>query len=157
MRRESSSSLQAVDSLDMEAVSALFAPDVRLLALDGRHAKGKAEVGKVFTGFCAMLRAATHRITAEWHLDNVCIAEVEANYELRDWGQINALPRAFVLRDGPDGIADVHVYEAHEHPLTDHRTDDEGVMDRESMDPTPLRGCQTASTGRGNRPLHSSS
>jgi hypothetical protein len=81
----------------------------------------------VLASFLATLRTTTHRITAEWHEDNVWIAEVEASYELQDWLQINELPRAFVLRDGPDGFADLRVYGAHERPLTDHRTGEEGM------------------------------
>jgi hypothetical protein len=77
--------------------------------------------------FVATVRSATHRITAQWHQDDVWIAEVDATYELQDWLQLNALPRAFVLRAGPDGFADVRVYGAHERPLAEHRTGEEGM------------------------------
>jgi hypothetical protein len=32
-----------------------------------------------------------------------------------------------VVRDGPDGVADVRVYGAHEQPLADHATGEEGM------------------------------
>jgi hypothetical protein len=119
--------LGAFDGRDMDAVSALLSPDARILAVDGRRAEGKAATREFVERFLGMLRSTTHRITAEWHVDNVWIAEVEASYVLRDWLEINALPRAFVLRVGPDGIADVRAYGAHEHPLAEHRTGAEGL------------------------------
>jgi hypothetical protein len=59
------------------------------------------------------------------HVDKAWIAEVEASYTLQDWLQLNEVPRAFVLREGPIGITDLRVYGAHDHALTDHRTGDE--------------------------------
>jgi hypothetical protein len=37
------------------------------------------------------------------------------------------LPRVFVLREGPDGIADLRVYGSHERWLMEHRTGEEGM------------------------------
>ena len=119
--------LAAIDELDVEAAMALVAPDGRLLAVDGRRAEGSDAVRDLLADFLAKLRSTTHQITAQWHQDNVWIAEVEATYELQDWLQMRALPRAFVLREGPDGFVDLRVYGAHEHPLTEHRTGAEGV------------------------------
>ncbi len=101
---------------------ALMAPDCRLLTVDGRRAAGKGAVRELLTDFVATVRSTTHTITAQWHQDNVWIAEVEATYELRDLLKISALPRAFVLREGQDGVAELHVYGAHESPLTEHPT-----------------------------------
>ncbi len=119
--------LGAVDDLDVEAAMALVAPDIRLLTVDGRRAEGIEAVRELLGEFLAMLRSTTHVVTAEWHQDNVWIAEVEATYELEDWLRVSALPRVVVLRDGPDGFADVRFYGAHEHLLTDHRTGEEGM------------------------------
>ena len=119
--------LDAFDKLNLEEVVALFAPDARLMTVDGRRAEGADAVRELLTAFIATLRAATHRITAQWHEDDVWIAEVDASYELQDWLQLNAIPRAFVLREGPAGIADLRVYGAREHQLTDHRTGEEGM------------------------------
>ena len=58
-------------------------------------------------------------------VDGLTFAEVLADYELQDWLQIKALPRAFVLRTSSDGIYDVRVYGAHEQPLSGRPTDDE--------------------------------
>ena len=82
---------------------------------------------ELFTEFVATVRSTTHRITAQWHQDDVWIAEVEASYELRDRSEISALPRACVLRVGPDGVAELHFYGAHEHQLSHHRTGEEGM------------------------------
>ena len=106
---------------------ALIAPDCRLLVVDGRRAEGEAGVRELFTEFVATVRSTTHRVTAQWHQDDVWIAEVEASYELRDRSKISALPRACVLRVGPDGVAELHFYGAHEHQLSDHRTGEEGM------------------------------
>jgi SnoaL-like domain len=119
--------LAAIDGLDVDATMALMAPDVRLLAVDGRRGEGTEAVRKLLTDFISTLRTTSHRITAQWHEDEAWIAEVEANYELRDYLQLNGLPRAFVLRVGPEGITDFRAYGAHEQPLTDHRTGEEGM------------------------------
>jgi Arc/MetJ-type ribon-helix-helix transcriptional regulator len=119
--------LEAFDALDIDAVMAQVAPDARLLVADGRRAEGSDAVRDLLTRFAADLRSTAHRITAQWHQDDVWIAEAEADYELRDWLQLTALPRAFILYEGPEGIRDLHVYGAHEHPLTEHRTGEEGM------------------------------
>ncbi len=116
-----------MDELDLDAVMALLAPDARLLTADGRRGDGAAAVRELFSSFLGELRSTTHTITAEWHEGEVWIAEVEASYELRDYLQLKDLPRAFVVRMGQAGIADVRVYGAHEQPLTEHRTGEEGM------------------------------
>ena len=119
--------LDAIDRLDVDAIMALVAPEVRLLAADGSRAAGAERTREFFAQFVVLVRAATHRISRQWHVDEVWIAEVDADYELRDRLQLKRLPRAFVLRTGPRGITELHVYGAHEHPLGEHRTGDEGV------------------------------
>jgi hypothetical protein len=119
--------LEALDRLDVEAVLALMAPDGKLLRADGRRAQGKDAVREVVTELVNALRSASYRVAAQWHHDDVWIAEVEVSYEFRDWLQLNAIPRAFFVYDGPDGIADIHVYGAHERPITEHRTGEEGM------------------------------
>lgn len=111
--------LRAVDALDVEAVIALVEPDVRLLTVDGHRAAGTVGVRALLSDFVAPLRSSTHRITAQWHPDDTWIAEVEATYELRDMTRIGVLPRAFIVRAGPDGLSDVRVYGAHERPLAE--------------------------------------
>jgi hypothetical protein len=120
--------IAAIDNLDIDAVMAMVAPDCRMLTVDGHRAEGAAGVRQVLSTFFASLRSTSHVITAQWHQDDVWIAELEANYELRDWLQVRALPRAFVVRAGPQGFVDVHVYGAHERPLTEHRTGEEGMV-----------------------------
>jgi hypothetical protein len=119
--------LSAMDELDVDAAMALMAADVRFLAVDGRRGEGKEAVRELVTDFVSTLRSTSHRITAQWHQDDAWIAEVESTYELQDYLQLKALPRAFVLRMGPDGIVELHVYGAHEQPLTEHRTGEEGM------------------------------
>ena len=119
--------LLAVDALDVEAVTALMSPECRILTADGRRASGIEAVGELLREFLAELRAATHRLTAQWHVDDVWIAEADATYELRDWLQTPPLPRAVIVRTGPQGITDVHAYGAHERDLMDHAAGDPGM------------------------------
>jgi hypothetical protein len=115
--------LGAVDRLDLEAAMALMAPQGRMLAVDGRRAEGVDEVRELIADFLAHLRSTTHTITAQWHQDDVWIAEVDATYELTDWLLTGSLPRAVILRAGPDGVTDVRVYGAHEPDLADEDPD----------------------------------
>jgi hypothetical protein len=119
--------LAALDALDTEAVMALVGSEPRFLVADGRRAAGAGAVRDLVTELLTALRSTAHRITAAWHVDDVWIAEVDADYELQDFLQLKALPRVFILRTGDGGIVDVRVYGAHEHPLTDHRTGEEGM------------------------------
>jgi len=106
---------------------ALLAPDARVLLADGRRADGAEAVRELVTGLVSELRSTSHRIVSQWHQDDVWIAEVEADYELADWLELKALPRAFFLKNGPDGISELHVYGAHERPIAEHRTGEEGM------------------------------
>ena len=45
------------------------------------------------------------------------------------------LPRAFVSRTGPEGIASMHIYGGRERPLADHRTGEEGMRISDRSDP----------------------
>jgi hypothetical protein len=116
-----------LDRLDVDAFVSRFARDGRLLTADGQRAEGLDAVRKLVGECLSELRSAKFRITAQWHQDDVWIAEVDADYELRDWLVLNAVPRAFILRDGPDGIADLHVYGAHERPFSDRPDPEAGT------------------------------
>jgi len=117
----------AMDGRDVDALASLFAPGGRLMTADGRHAEGTEAVRELLIEFFGALRSTTHKVTAEWHQDNVWIAEIDASYELRDWLQLKDLSRVLVVREGPEGIDDLRVYGAHERALTAHRTGEEGM------------------------------
>jgi hypothetical protein len=119
--------LRAFDQLDVDGAMALAAPDVRLLTADGRTAQGAPAARELIENVIASLRSTSHRITSQWHLDGVWIAEVYASYEMSDWLALNDLPRAFIVRTNGEQICDLRVYGAHERRLTDHRTGDEGL------------------------------
>jgi hypothetical protein len=106
---------------------AQLAPDPRILVADGRRAEGTEAAHALLTEFLGALRNTEHRITAQWHVEGVWIAELEASYELQDFLELNALPRVFILRMEAEGIAELRAYGAHEQPLTDHRTGEEGM------------------------------
>jgi hypothetical protein len=120
--------LQAIDNRDVDAAMALVTPDVRTLAVDGRRAEGADATRQLVTDFVAGVRSMTHRITAQWHPDDVWIAEVEATYELPDRVTLGALPRVFVVEDGPSGVTALRVYGAHEPSLRDMEAVDEGIL-----------------------------
>lgn len=112
--------LKAIDALDVETFTGLFAPEGRLMTVDGRIANGAAELRQVISRFIADLRATSHRQTAEWHPEpDVWIAELEATYELTNYAQLGPYARAIVLRDGSDGIRELRIYGLHERPLID--------------------------------------
>lgn len=119
--------LRAIDALDVDAAMSMLAPDGQLLVVDGRRAHGTDAVRRLLQDFLGNLRSTAHRVIAQWHVDDAWIAEVEADYEMKDYLEIKNLPRAFVLRGGPDGLTEVHAYGAHERPLEQHRTGDEGM------------------------------
>jgi hypothetical protein len=111
--------LSTVDKLDIDAAVGLCTPDCHFAAVDGRSADGRENVHRLLEEFTSTLRSTAHRIAEEWHQNDVWIAEVLADYELRDWLRIEGLPRAFFVRVTTDGIADVRVYGAREQPLGD--------------------------------------
>jgi SnoaL-like domain len=112
------SMLATIDALDIDAFTALFAPDGRLLTVDGRIANGRAEVREVIGRFAADLRATNHRLTAEWHPEpDVWIAELDATYELTNYAQLGPYARAIVLHNGSGGIRELRIYGLHERPL----------------------------------------
>jgi hypothetical protein len=119
--------LAAIDQLELGSVMSLLGPEIRVLTADGRRSEGREAVHELLSGFLSQLRSTTHRITEQWQVDDVWIAEIDAAYELQDWLRLSGLPRIFVVRMGPDGIADLRAYGAHERPLTDHRTGEEGM------------------------------
>ena len=82
---------------------ALVGPEPGFLTADGRRGAGTEAVRELLNEFLAALRSTAHRVTAQWHLDDVWVAEVEADYELQDWLALKALPRVFILRMGEAG------------------------------------------------------
>ncbi|HEY6398999.1 MAG TPA: nuclear transport factor 2 family protein [Solirubrobacteraceae bacterium] len=71
--------LVAIDRLDLEATMALMAPDARVLVADGRRAEGTEAVRELIGDFLGQLRSTTHRITAQWHEDDVWIVEADTS------------------------------------------------------------------------------
>jgi SnoaL-like protein len=119
--------LEAIDRLDADAAVSGLAPDARVLAADGDQAQGAREAGGLMAAFLSRLASVSHQITAQWHVDDVWIAEVEATYELTDHYQTGPLLRVVIVRAGPQGITELRVYGAHERPLTEHRSGEEGM------------------------------
>ncbi len=119
--------LRAIDARDVDAVMALLGPEPRVLVVDGRQAEGATAVRGLLESFLDMLRSTTHRVTDQWLLGDVCIAEVQADYELQDWLQLTGLRRVFIVRTAAERIVDIRVYGAHEQRLSDIPTGEEGT------------------------------
>jgi uncharacterized protein (TIGR02246 family) len=119
--------LAAINGGDADAATKMFADDGELLMVDGTRAHGIQQIRELIEGFVTGVRSSEHRVTAQWHQEDVWIAEVEADYELQDRLRLSALPRALVLRERADAIATLHVYGAHEHSLLDRPTGEEGM------------------------------
>jgi hypothetical protein len=119
--------LEAIDKLDLEGVVGLFDEKAQLWIVDGRRAEGRDQIRALMGNFLSKLRSTSHRVVRQWHVDDFWIAEVLADYEMKDYLQISDLPRAWIGRLGSDGLVETHVYGAHETPLEDHRTGNEGM------------------------------
>jgi hypothetical protein len=112
--------LAAIDALDIDAFTSMFASNGRLMSADGRAANDKQAVRHLISEFVADLRATTHTVTSEWHPEpDLWISELDATYELTNYAQLGPYARAMFLRQGPDGIQDLRFYGLHERPLTD--------------------------------------
>jgi hypothetical protein len=116
-----------MDALDAEGASAVLAPTVRVLMADGRRAQGQPEVTGLIADFLSRVRRMSHRVITEWQVDDVWIAELEATYELTDYFDTGTLPRVVIARVDGQGITELRVYGAHEHPLSEHSTGEEGM------------------------------
>ncbi len=119
--------LSSMDRLELDGTMELLEPGARLLTADGRRADGQGAVRELLASFLGSLRSTNHEITSQWHIGDVWIAEVSASYELQDWLRLTDLPRVFVVRLKGERISDVRVYGAHEQPLTEHPTGEEGM------------------------------
>ena len=109
--------LSAIDVLDLDRTLALLAPECTFLMADGHAGAGHEALGEALGELFAHLHRVEHRISAQWHVDEVWIAELEADYELTDRSRLLALPRALILRKEEQGISDLRVYGAHEREI----------------------------------------
>jgi len=96
---------------------ALMGPDCRMLAATGRSYEGAGAVSNMIVELFEVVRSTSHRILTQWQLDDVWIAELEANYELTNDARIGGLPRAMFWRSQPNGSAVLHIYGAHERDI----------------------------------------
>lgn len=118
--------LEEFHKLDVDGAVALFAPDVQVLLMDGSRGEGVEPARELMTSSLGQLRAAAYQVTAQWHVDDTWIAEVEATYELRDYLELESIPRLFVVRANAAGIVELRIYGAHERRLAEHGSPGEG-------------------------------
>jgi hypothetical protein len=116
-----------METLDANGAVSALAPEVSLLMADGSRVQGRDQADRLISGFLSQLRSLSYEVAAQWHVQDTWIAEANATYELTDHYQTAALPRALFARVGETGIVDLRVYGAHEHPVAEHRTGEEGM------------------------------
>ncbi len=110
--------LSAMDALDVDALTALFAADVRLGMAFGQDAIGLEQVRGELCGFFSELRTARHDVGSIWNPEpGVWISEMSATYELTDFSKRGPYRRAMILRAGESGIQELRIYGEHEPPL----------------------------------------
>lgn len=110
--------LSAMDALDLDALMALFAPDIRLGMAFGGDAVGLEQVRGELGWFFSELRSARHDVGSTWNPEpGVWISEMSATYELKDFSERGPYRRAMILRAGDGGIRELRMYGEHEPPL----------------------------------------
>ncbi len=110
--------LSAMDALDVDALTALFAAEIRLGTAFGQDATGLVQVRGELDVFFAELRAARHDVISIWNPEpGVWISEMSATYELTDFSKRGPYRRAMILRTGESGIQELRIYGEHELPL----------------------------------------
>jgi hypothetical protein len=119
--------LEAMEALDADGAMSTFAPDVSLLMADGSRVHGHDEASRLISGFLGQLRSLSYEVSAQWHVQDTWIAEAQATYELTDHFRTAAVPRAVFARVSEAGIVELRLYGAHERPLAEHRTGEEGM------------------------------
>ena len=112
--------LRLIYALDLDGLVAMFAPDGTLTTVFGETASGRERVRDVLGPFLRGLRGARHDVTSEWNPQSgVWIAEMTANYELSDYSRRGPFLRVMILRASDAGIEQLHIYGAHELPLSE--------------------------------------
>lgn len=112
--------LRALGSLDLDAATALFAPDASLTTVLGHTASGRDQVRVELGMLMRELRAMRHHVTSQWNPeDGVWIAEMSATYELSDYSERGPYLRVMILRAGDAGIEQLRIYGAHELPMAE--------------------------------------
>lgn len=107
--------LQALDALDADGVTRLFAPEGILTTAFGERVEGRELVDAVLRTFLKGLRSTRHQLASEWNPEpGVWIAEMSATYELTDYSQRGPYRRAIIVRGGDDGIVEMRIYGQHE-------------------------------------------
>lgn len=111
--------MRAIDALDVDAATSLFAPQAEVLTVYGREGKGVDQARAVLAELLDELRETHHDLTSEWNPEpGVWIAEVAATYRLKDFSRRGPYLRAIVLRVGDAGIEQLRIYGSREPPLT---------------------------------------
>jgi len=110
--------MRAMDALDIDAATALFAPDAEVWTVYGRNGNGVDEVRALLAELLGDLRSRCHEMSSELNSGpNVWVAEFTATYEMKDFSKHGPYRRIVVLRMGPGGIEQMHMYGSHELPL----------------------------------------
>jgi ketosteroid isomerase-like protein len=99
-----------VDSMDVAALTFLFADDARVVFGNGQPMVGSDEIRTGLTAFFATIAGLHHDIVQEWHIGDDSVIELRVTYDRTDGRQV-IIPCASIFHtDGTGKIDDYRVY-----------------------------------------------
>jgi ketosteroid isomerase-like protein len=99
-----------VDSMDVAALTTLFAEDAQVVFGNGQPMVGSGQIRVGLTAFFSTIAGLHHEIVQEWHIGDDSVIELKVTYDRKD-GQQVTLPCASIFHtDGVGTIDDYRVY-----------------------------------------------
>jgi ketosteroid isomerase-like protein len=99
-----------VDSMDVAALTSLFAEYARVVFGNGQPMVGSDEIRAGLTAFFATIAGLHHEIIQEWHIGDDSVIELKVTYDRKD-GQQVTIPCASIFHmAGAGKIDDYRVY-----------------------------------------------
>lgn len=98
------------DSMDVDAIVSLFAPDARVVFGNSDPLVGHHEIRTGTTAFYDTIAGLRHSIVTEWTFANDTIAELKVTYDRKDGKQVT-IPCVTIFHTDAEGkIDDYRVY-----------------------------------------------
>ena len=98
------------DSMDVDAIVSLFAPDARVVFGNGDPLVGHHEIRTGTTAFYDTIARLRHSIVREWTFANDTIDELKVTYDRKDGKQVT-IPCVTIFHTDAEGkIDDYRVY-----------------------------------------------
>lgn len=100
---------KVVDRMDPDAFAELFSEDGLFRFGNWPSVKGRGEISAFVAEFFTSIKALKHRVTDDWRIEDVAIAEVEVTYTRHDDSTVD-LTAACIFRLQNEEIADYRIY-----------------------------------------------